>query len=91
MMNSNVAEILLWEKIAVGICVAMCLGVLGLFIDKAYFFISHYHTSNPQIKIKCLWLVGIYPVSPTLHKVMYVLPCFCCTKTYFSLSVWVWQ
>lgn len=57
------SDISLAEKIGIGVSTVLCAGVIGLFIDKANFVIRHYHTGhNPEIKIKSLWLVGIYPV-----------------------------
>ncbi|KAK7487552.1 hypothetical protein BaRGS_00021254, partial [Batillaria attramentaria] len=57
------ADISLNEKIGVGVTTAVCVAVLVLFVDKANFVIRHYETGDdPEIKIKSLWLVGIYPV-----------------------------
>nr|KAG5700076.1 hypothetical protein BaRGS_029826 [Batillaria attramentaria] len=56
-------DISLNEKIGVGVTTAVCVAVLVLFVDKANFVIRHYETGDdPEIKIKSLWLVGIYPV-----------------------------
>ena len=52
------------EKTGIGIATAVCLAVIVMFIEQAYFIIWKYETGrDTELRVRSLWLVGIYPVS----------------------------
>ncbi|KAK7100893.1 organic solute transporter subunit alpha-like [Littorina saxatilis] len=57
------AELSMAEKVGIGITTAVCIVVIVMFVEQAHFVIRKYQTGrDPEIKIKSLWLVGIYPM-----------------------------
>ncbi|KAK7100889.1 organic solute transporter subunit alpha-like [Littorina saxatilis] len=52
-------ELSLAEKVGIGIATAVCIVVIVMFVEQAHFVIRKCH---PEIRIKTLWLVGIYPM-----------------------------
>ena len=57
-------ELSVGEKTGIGIATAVCLAVIVMFIEQAYFIIWKYETGrDTELRVRSLWLVGIYPVS----------------------------